>query len=64
MAYLKNLTLFKMLRTLSFFDRAYYYKFQSSTRIIKVLGVKHNRVNYSNQENNTTYNKVCCKTKI
>ena len=30
---------------------------------IKVLGVKHNRVNYSNQVFNTTYNKVCCKIK-
>jgi hypothetical protein len=26
-----------------------------------LFGVKHNRVNYSNQVFNTTYNKVCCK---
>ena len=29
-----------------------------------VFAVKHNRVNYSNQVFNTTYVKVCCKTKV
>ena len=40
------------------------FTYIQSYAIIKVLGVKHNRVNYSNQVFNTTYNKVCCKTKF